>query len=132
MPRHWVGVVGVVPGRQPGHCSANPAALGLGGGQPADPAVLPWVSRAGGVTLGLSHVELVSAVLGLWVEQLASAPAAHPPEVSGVGPQSPNLHACNWASGEHRGSLSCVHSPGAEGGGAPGAAAAAESSLTSP
>ena len=26
-----------------------------------------------------------SAVLGLWVEQLASGPDAHPPEVSGVG-----------------------------------------------
>ena len=36
--------------------------------------------------MGLSHPVLGSAVLGLWVEQLASAPDAHPPEVSGVGP----------------------------------------------
>ena len=35
--------------------------------------------------MGLSHAELGSDVLGLWVEQLASAPDAHPPEVSGVG-----------------------------------------------
>ena len=37
----------------------------------------------------------------------------------------------NWASGESWGCLSCVHSPGAEGGGVPEAAAAVESSLTS-
>ena len=37
----------------------------------------------------------------------------------------------SWASGEHWGCLSPVHSPGAEGGGAPQATAAAESSLTS-
>ena len=35
--------------------------------------------------MGLSHAELGSALLGLWVEQLASAPDALPPEVSGVG-----------------------------------------------
>ena len=35
--------------------------------------------------MGLSPVALRSAVLGLWVEQLASAPDSHPPEVSGVG-----------------------------------------------
>ena len=34
--------------------------------------------------MGLSPGRL-SAVLGLWVGQLASAPDAHPPEVSGVG-----------------------------------------------
>ena len=80
----------------------------------------------------LSHTALRSPVFGLWVEQLASAPDAHPPEVSGVGPQSANLRARNQASGERQGCLSRVHSPGAEGGGAPEAAAAAESSLTSP
>ena len=90
------------------------------------------VSWVGGVALGLCQVVLLSPVLGLWVEQLASAPAAHPPEVSGVGPQSANLGASNWALGERRGSLSHVHHPGAEGGGAPEAAAAAESSLSSP
>ena len=41
--------------------------------------------------MGLSHVAPGSAVLGLWVEQLASAPDAHPPEVSGVG-APPGFH----------------------------------------
>ena len=72
-----------------------------------------------------------SAALGLWVGQLASALRAHPPEVSGVGPHSANLGASNQASGERRGCLSQVHRPGAEGGGAPETAAAAESSLIS-
>ena len=91
-----------------------------------------WVWWAGGAAFGLSHAALGSPVFGLWVEQLASAPDAHPPEVSGVGPQSARLRARDRASGECRGCLSCVHSPGAEGGGAPEAEAAAESSLTSP
>ena len=72
-----------------------------------------------------------SEALGLWVGQLASATGAHPLEVSGVGPQSTNLGACNRVSGEHQGCLSGVHSPGAEGSGAPEARAAAESSLIS-
>ena len=42
----------------------------------------------------LSNVALGSPVLGLWVEQLASAPDALPPEVSGVGAQL-GFHA--WA-----------------------------------
>ena len=96
------------------------AALGLSRARPADPAAL-----------GLSRVALGSAVLGLWVGQLASAPGAHPPEVSGVGPQSANLGACNRASGERRSCLYRVHIPGADGGGAPEAAAAAQSSLFS-
>ena len=37
--------------------------------------------------LGLSHGALGFAALGLWVGQLASAPSAHPPQVSGVGSQ---------------------------------------------
>ena len=76
-------------------------------------------------------MSLGSAPLGLWVGQLASPPSAHPPEVSGVGPHSANLDAGNWASGECQGCMSHVHRPGAEGGGAPEAEAAAESSLTS-
>ena len=44
--------------------------------------------------MGLSHTALGSAVLGLWVEQLASAPDALPPEVSGVG-VPPGFHV--WA-----------------------------------
>ena len=54
----------------------------------------PWarVSGAGGAALGLSPAALGSAVLGLWVEQLASAPDALPPEVSGVG-APPGFHA---------------------------------------
>ena len=71
------------------------------------------------------------AALGLWVGQLASAPSAHPPEVSGVGPQSANLGVRNRASGERQGCLSLVNSPGAEGGEAPEAGAAAKSSLIS-
>ena len=91
--------------------------------------------------LGLSCTALESEALGLWVGQLASAPGAHPPTrgfrcgrpavVSVVGPQSADLGACNRASGERWGCLSRIHSPGAEGGGAPEAEAAAESSLTS-
>ena len=47
---------------------------------------------------------LGSEVLGLWVEQLASAPDALPPKVSGVGPQFANLRARNRASVERWGS----------------------------
>ena len=57
---------------------------------------LGLLGHARGATLGLSHKSLGSAVW-LWVGQLASAPGAHPPEVSGVGPQSANLGAHNWA-----------------------------------
>ena len=94
----------------------------------------------GGAALGLNQAALGSEVLGLWVEQLVSAPDALPPEVSGVG-APPEFHVwapssliCvrNRASGERRGCLSRLRSPGEEGGGAPGAWAAAESSLTSP
>ena len=48
----------------------------------------------GGAALGLSHTALGSAVLVLWVEQLASAPDALPPEVSGLG-ALPGFHV--WA-----------------------------------
>ena len=58
-----------------------------------------------------------SDALGPCVGQLASAPSAHPPEVSGVGPQSANLGVRNRASGERQGCLSLVNSPGAKGGG---------------
>ena len=54
-----------------------------------------------------------------------------PTGVSVVGAQSANLGTSNQASGESWGCLSCIHSPGAEGGGVPEAAAAVESSLTS-
>ena len=92
----------------------------------------PESQGEGGVALGLSVVrQAVPAVLGLWVGQLACAPGAHPPEVSGVGPQCLNLGAGNWASCESWGCLSSVHSPGAEGGGVPEALAAVGSSLTS-
>ena len=67
--------------------------------------LLASVSRVGGAALGLSHAALRSTVLGLWVEQLASAPDAHPPEVSGVGaPQGFRV----WAPS----SLICVHATG--------------------
>ena len=59
----------------------------------------------GGATLGLNHVALGSEVLGPWVEQLASAPDALPPEVSGVG-APPGFHV--WAPS----SLICVRAAG--------------------
>ena len=61
--------------------------------------------RWAGAALGLSHTALGSTVLGLWVEQLASAPDALPPEVSIVG-TLPGFHA--WAPS----SLICVHATG--------------------
>ena len=107
--------------------------MGLGCSQPADPAASRLSLSGGWGRFGTesrgTQVHFFGLVGG---EQLASAPDAHPPEVSGVGPQSANLRARNRASGECRGCLSCVHSPGAEGGGAPEAEAAAESFLTSP
>ena len=61
----------------------------LAGSQAVDRPIQPLCAlcawEADPATLGLSHVALGSEVLGLWVEQLASAPDAHPPEVSGVG-----------------------------------------------
>ena len=45
---------------------------------------LSHVLRADPAALGLSRTALGSKALGLWVGQLASAPSAHPPEVSGV------------------------------------------------
>ena len=72
----------------------------LAGSQAVDQPIQPlWasVSPAGGAALGLSHVALWSAVLGLWVEQLASAPESHPPEVSGVGaPLGFQVWAASW------------------------------------
>ena len=55
--------------------------------------------------MGLSHVALGSAVLGLCVEQLASTSDALPPEVSGVGVPpgfhvwAPSLLICMCATG---------------------------------
>ena len=79
--------------------AVEPAALCLGG-RSSRPGL---ESLRGGASLGLNHVALGSEVLVLWVEQLASAPDALPPEVSGVGPQFANLHAPNRASGERWG-----------------------------
>ena len=106
----------------------------LAGSQAVDQSICcfgPELQGTSGAALGLSRAAGQSAALGLCRGQLASAPGVHPPEVSGVGPQSANLSVCNQASGEHWGCLSRIHSPGAEGGGAP-EVAAVESSLTSP
>ena len=82
----------------------------------------------------------LSAALCLCAGQPATEPGVHPPEVSGVWAQpgfqvwapSPLIWVrASRASGESWGCLSCVHSPGAEGGGVPEAAAASEGSLTS-
>ena len=56
-------------------------------GQPIQPLGVCSAQPADLAALGLSPAALGSAVLGLWVGQLASAPDAHPPEVSGVGGQ---------------------------------------------
>ena len=88
----------MVPRRQPGRCSADLllwAWVTLGwlvscsGPESCFPPICSsWLesSRARGSTaLGLSRTVGQSASLGLCVGQLASAPSAHPPEVSGVG-----------------------------------------------
>ena len=49
-----------------------------------------------------------------------------------MGPQSTNLGALIRDSGVSLGCLSLVHCPGADGGGAPDAGSAEETSLTSP
>ena len=90
-------------------------------------AIDQLIRRFGPELLGLA----VPGALCLWVGQLASAPGAHPLEVSGVGPQSANLGAGNRASCEVQACLFRIHRPGAEGGGAQEAMAAAESCLTS-
>ena len=73
----------------------------LAGSQAVDQLICcfgPWSHRVGwSAALGLSHellagpaalvqshAALGSTALGLWVGQLASAPGAHPPKVSGV------------------------------------------------
>ena len=79
-----------------------------------------------------------SAALGLCMEQLESAPSAHPSKVSGVGAgpgfqlwaPSPLIWVCATGLQVRAGCFSHVHSPGAEGGGAPEALAAVEGSLT--
>ena len=60
---------------------------------------LSHVLRADPAALGLSRTALGSEALGLRGGQLASVPGVHPPEVSGVGPESANLGAGNQASG---------------------------------
>ena len=61
----------------------------LAGSQAIDQSIScfgPESCRANGFALVLSRTRpAVPATLGLWVGQLASAPGAHPPEVSGVG-----------------------------------------------
>ena len=71
-----------------------------------------------------------SVALCLCVEHPATDPGAHPRFEVWV-PSPLILVWASQASGESWGCSSCVHSPGAEGGGAPEARAAAESSLTS-
>ena len=67
--------------------------------------------------------------------QLGAYQGARPPGVSGVGPRPLIGVRTHWGSfglaPRQPGCLSHVHSPGAEGGGAPEAVTAGESSLTS-
>ena len=72
-----------------------------------------------------------AASLCTWCAPTRGFSCGRPAGVSVVGPQSADLGAPNLASGEGLGCLSSVHSPGAEGGGAPEPGAAAESSLIS-
>ena len=72
-----------------------------------------------------------AASLCTWCAPTRGFSCGRPAGVSVVGPQSADQGAPNRASGERRGCLSGVHCPGAERGGVPEAAAAAESSLTS-
>ena len=71
-PREPVGPEGLCAQALSKSCRCHPS-------QAARPLI------SGYAALGLSHAVLGSAVLVLWVGQLASAPDAHPPEVSGVG-----------------------------------------------
>ena len=61
----------------------------------------------------------------------ATYQGANPPRVSGVGPRPLIGVRTNRVSDVCWGCLSSIHSPGAEGGGAPEASAAAKSSLIS-
>ena len=71
----------------------------------ADPATLGLSLSDGRGPPGTESWALESEVLGLWVEQLASAPDALPPEVSGVGTPL-GFHV--WAPS----SLICVRATG--------------------
>ena len=111
-PREPVGPAGLYAQGLGRSCTCDPSqaarplisqstALGLSLGGPSDPAALDLILEGpAGAALGLSRRALGSAALGLWVGHLASAPSVHPPEVSGVGPQSANLGAGNRVSGE--------------------------------
>ena len=99
-----------------------------------------WFGVGGSAALGLSHAAGRSDALGLCVGQLASAPSAHPPEVSGVGGQlgfqvwapSPLIWVRTTGLQESAGAAYPMFTvQGLRGGGAPEAKAAAESSLTS-
>ena len=101
----------------------------------------PWarVSQAGGADLELNHEALGSDVLGLWVEQLTSAPDAlggfrcwGPSGVSCVCPQYANLMRATGPQVSTRAAYLALAVQGRRWGGAPEAEAAAESSLTSP
>ena len=110
----------------------DPAALGLESlqvalclerRQRADPGALGLSLSGGRGRPGTESLCTGSEVLGLWVEQLASAPDAlggfrcgRPSRVSCVCPQFANLRVRNRASGERQGCLSGASGPGAEGG----------------
>ena len=99
----------LVPSSGPESLAADPAALGLsraGLGQGAPALGLSLVRPANPAALGLSPAALGSAALCLWMGPLASAPCAHPPGVSCVGPHSANLGARIGASGESAGAAS--------------------------
>ena len=147
-PRELVGPAGLCAQVLSRRCRCGPwqaarllisqsSSFGLGLAQPADPAALGLSLWGMQGRFGTEHAALGTAVLSLWVEQLASAPDALPPEVSGVGAPpgfpvwAPSLLICVHAT-RLQVRPGAVHPPGAEWGEAPEVVAAGESSLTSP
>ena len=107
--------------------------------QPADPAALGLSLSGRRGCPGTESRGTRSEVLGLWVEQLTSAPDAlggfrcgSPSGVSGVCPQFANLRGATGPQVSARAAYLALAVQGRRGEGGPGAVAAAESSLTSP
>ena len=84
-------------------CGSSSFVLGLGA---AGRSSCFGLERLGRGSPGTESLGTRVAVWGLWVEQLASAPDALPPEVSGVGTPLPGFHV--WAPS----SLLCVLATG--------------------
>ena len=104
-----------------------------------DPAALGLSLSGGRDALGLNQAALGSKVLGLWVEQLTSAPdvlggfrCGRPSGVSCMCPQFANRVCATRPQVSARAAYLALAVQGRRGEGRQGPAAAAESSLTSP